>query len=44
VPLVLPTFENPVTDRAGMSSGVFILILGGMGLLGVMFVSLRGKR
>jgi len=44
VPLVLPTFENPVTDRAGTSSGVFILILGGMGLLGVMFVSLRHKR
>jgi hypothetical protein len=43
-PLVLPTYENPVDGGGGLSAGVLILILGGVGLAGMAIASIRRSR
>ncbi|MBI4732801.1 MAG: SH3 domain-containing protein [Chloroflexi bacterium] len=43
-PLVVPTYENPVGGDGGISTGVVVILLGGIGLAGLFIASLRRTR
>ncbi|MEW6094413.1 MAG: SH3 domain-containing protein [Chloroflexota bacterium] len=43
-PLVIPTYENPVSEEGGISTGLVVIILGGIGMVGLVFASFRRAR
>jgi uncharacterized protein YraI len=42
--LVIPTYENPGSDDGGISTGIIVILLGGLGVAGLLVATLRRGR